>query len=1219
MARGPYQGTFTPNIRPTVVTAPDAIVKINGETDVLGCGSCKRKFDLSRYITAVQVDLHVDSSPGSASITLSIPRHTIDDFMVDGVPIITPMMEVEIFAKGYYVLEGLPQYYPIFWGIVTEVTDNYSGGEHTVTIQCADILKWWEICKMNINPAFTQPEGQTGRSIFGNVFFGMNPYDVIYTLALQSFGDIVIGTGTLVSLNKEATQKSTFNAALSDIMVYWNERFSKIRSNLLLYGINGVAVRGADLTESYRKGKGKYGNPYASTAVRNANGGNPATQLVFDPTDPNVVAFRTQFMQAGQVNFWQSEYETKLEIANKAKDSIGYEFYMDVTGDIVFKPPFYNLDVLPNKPVSWIQDIDVIDWNFNDSEAEVYTQVQLQGNFGGNTDYGIDEAATPYTSVTDYHLLRKYGWRTHTYNSEFLASPLLMFYHGLDVLDRLNSKRHHGSVTIPMRPELRLGFPIYIAPKDQFWYISGISHNISFGGRATTTLTLTARRQKFIAPRGIGTLKMTDPVKSSEVPVQTLATKKFHLDVGEAAEIPPVNADIKAGATSPYEQLVLRHPKTGRIVGYPNVVMVYTRPFRNVTSNQFKKLAGQKTTPNPAIKAKYKETIENQKIEAEKAQKGFQDEEFEKLRQKYLNNRWQYGFTSAGVYTYAYENTKTVRQFVLLNTGNITVTKDGQTTKKTEFFEGSSAMIRPVSDDRGFEVIGHMRYGRGISLRDGSLVLNEAGKKNGRAEIGVQFALSGDLFETLNAQSQGLTTISTGYANPAETIASMQPDDLQTAAVQTPEKKYEFVKVGEGFVDSAPLGSSEQQGVQASVEAGQLSRALTLAEMTVKGDALSVDEDCACMTGRADLAFINVGYQVKTINAANPDLDTPLFGTNAAFPQAGATAFGGKFSNVGVDDRPAAKAHFASAKAAAAKGDWDTAGAEFRKAYEASPAPSVLYNAGLAYQNGGDYDRALAYYKKYVATNPSDKKDVEAMIDQITKRLLASKKASIEASKAMGSAPTTTADIPGDAEIEALTSEPKTEEFDLGNPYPVKGSSLRIDDLRGKIDGYLTTLYKALDTPHQEYEEALRGKFVEQNVNPADVRFGTDIAQRGNNMTPPFSSPNRAALGDPVAIAQQASSASDNLAKSFDDFGKRLKAVTERKTLEGEIRSLDRQLTDATKKLGDARKAMETAPPDRRGALQATIDEQTKLIARLQQERLQKQTDLDKLNRESPP
>lgn len=169
MARGPFQGSFQPNLRPTVVTAPDALVYINGGLEIAGCPDCSRVFDLNKYITSITVDLNVDSVPGSASVQMAIPRHTIDDFYFDGTPIISPMMEIEIYAKGYYTLEGIPQYYPIFWGLTTEVNDNYSAGAHTVSINCSDILKWWELCKMNMNPALTSPGGKS-LSLFQNAF-----------------------------------------------------------------------------------------------------------------------------------------------------------------------------------------------------------------------------------------------------------------------------------------------------------------------------------------------------------------------------------------------------------------------------------------------------------------------------------------------------------------------------------------------------------------------------------------------------------------------------------------------------------------------------------------------------------------------------------------------------------------------------------------------------------------------------------------------------------------------------------------------------------------------------------------------------------------------------------------------------------------------------------------------------------------------------------------
>lgn len=1148
MARSPFQGNYSPNARPTVTTAPDAIVRINGETDVIGCSSCKRKFDFSKYITQVQVDLSVETVPGSANITMSIPRHAVDDFYFDGVPLVTPMMEVEIFAKGYYLLEGVPQIYPIFWGIITEVTDGYSSGEHTVTIQCADILKWWEICRMNINPAFTAPQGQAGRSIFGNVFFGTNPYDTIFTLANMAFGDVIVGTGSLISLYKEQSQKGLFNTVLGDIMNYWSTRFSRIRSNLLLYGVNGVAVRGDSIAQAYEKGKATKGQPFASSAVRAANGGNSATQLIFDPTDPNVTAFRTQFSQAGQVNFWQGEYQTKLELANTAKEAIGFEFYMDVTGDIVFKPPFYNLDILSNKPVSWIQDIDIIDWDFSESEAEVITQMSVSGSFGGNTEFGLSEEALPTTSITDYHLLRKYGWRPHTYNSEFMSDPLMMFYHGLDVMDRINSKRHRGTISIPMRPELRLGFPVYIASKDQIWYISGISHSLQFGGRATTSLTLTARREKFKAPKGISTLKMTGdfadaafkkakakydaatgskkgsppkppPPKKDAAPAgppttKQLAQKAFDLELGDAATIPPVNLDPNnPAANDPYEPLILRHPKTGRIVGYPNVVMAYTRPFDMSQANKaFDSIAGQKAPgTNSQIKTDKKAKVtEAQQKEKTRQLTQFVDERVSELVTKHARNRYQYGINSAGVYVYAHDTSKVITQFALLPQANITVSKDTkELSGKDSILSGGTAMVRPVSDERGFEVIGHFRYGRGVALRDGSLVMNEnvAGGKNTRTSVDMQVALSGDLFATLNAQSQGLTAVVSAYANPVDAITRLQPEDLQTAGTLVPEgpdgaKKAQFSEVDTNFVDAAPLGSPESKGLPVSVEAGQLSRALTLAEMTVRDEFVPNDDDCECQMGRADLAFLNVGYQVKTLNPSSPD-NAQLYGVTSVALE---SAYSGA------------------------------------KAFE-QRAIAATNQAKVLEDQIGTLQKALLS-----AATPEERTTIS---QQITEKDRARSTAISEAAEAK-------------AEGERARADAKDLASDMNNIGAPRSPDLKFSSIKSRVEDYLFGLYQALDEPHQRLENALRGDPSGQDPDrkPTPNLFtGREGDPTLSAFAPPFGSMSRSGLGDPIATAQQGSTAVDDLKRNFEKFGENLAKNAERERLTEEIGQLKGEIS----------------------------------------------------------
>jgi hypothetical protein len=63
-------------------------------------------------------------------------------------------------------------------------------------------------------------------------------------------------------------------------------------------------------------------------------------------------------------------------------------------------------------------------------------------------------------------------------------------------MTRRNGQVFTGGVSIPLRPELRLGYPVYIEHMDSFYYVTGITHNITFGSSATTDLSLQYKRER---------------------------------------------------------------------------------------------------------------------------------------------------------------------------------------------------------------------------------------------------------------------------------------------------------------------------------------------------------------------------------------------------------------------------------------------------------------------------------------------------------------------------------------------------------------------------------------------------------------------------------------------------------------------------------------------------------------------------------------------------
>lgn len=901
-----FRGTYQPNRRPYVTLTCDAYVTVQGQTETIACGECNRKIDINRYVTGINSEANVESAPGSCTINLSIPDNDINEFYVDGQFVLISMMEIEVYSKGYYTVGGFPQYYRTFWGLINNVQLNWSDGATTVTIACRDILRWWELTNVIVNPAFLDiPKTSSGYNLFQNQFSGMNPYTVIIALAKEAMGDFSLTTGSFTSFRPEdGPERAAISSFSKDIMAYWQLKFGNIWNNLVLFGSSG---------QSYTfSGEGGNVSPFK---IAKQIFEEEARQLSLNPETAEfkiqpheVAAFKVEVSRAGDVDFFQNETQSKLAIANTCRDQAGgYEFYCDTTGDIIFKPPFYNLNVMPNKPVSWIQDFEIIDDSITESEQEVYTHITSSGNaFGGVTDWGInDDITTPRTGVVDWHLLKRYGWRRLDVQVQWAGNPRKLFFHLLDWLDRINAKRESGTVTIPYRPEIRMGFPVWIPKYDSFFYIQGVSHQYSPGGQATTTLTLIAKRSKFIAPKNIGIVKSsgskaidtTNPVTQKKETTKTTSyTIEFPSDIGVNAGIVPVK-----GQSEEYGgPAILRNPKTGKLVGFPNVVMTYRTSLDGSSVQRTIEKSGS-TKMNKPIKQQRQsgKGAENSYNEVQRSVFSLlQTDARSNLLDRLRLHRYESGMTNAGVHDYAHDVDGIFKEFAIIPTDSITwgagtkdpnagtedspdgvtgvvagkdldqrlvetrnrlqqqiseldilivaakkelnkaikdrtsieqtlrrntkkrtktnnelspeeiqakeqldVARANEATKQANFdrlqaqksvlqlrtsnirkLKALNTMIRPVSDEFGFEVIGHQRYGRGAFIDRGKLQLSDPNSvgtnPNVVNQLGIQFAAQGGII-TDNPVEQNLGQESTNFAQLYET---MTPDEYVTGA-----------------------------------------------------------------------------------------------------------------------------------------------------------------------------------------------------------------------------------------------------------------------------------------------------------------------------------------------------------------------------------------------------------------------------------------------------
>ena len=487
---------------------------------------------------------------------------------------------------------GIPvnPYYQVFHGVVTEASHEYSGGEYTASVSCSDVLHFWQNLKVSTNGAVFGPRpDSSGVSpvLQGHSFQGASPYSIIYTLYRVGFGaagavEYNLAKETNVDVTSEVSGQTHYKSAA----LWWEKRWASNSVRLKMYGADGTLYNA--WTQAYLGlfsgknpeqlktllGKGKTDrNPFSSTADKTLAklardlGYNPLSSQVSVAVDSggNVTrqdalkqqAFSMDLSVLGNVNLFETEYLSKLEVANAVRTITGFEFYQDVTGDLVFKPPMYNMDTSTD-PVYVIDDADLISASQSEREPEA-TYVKASGTHAAVSNVkgvGLDGWLGMTSTYIDYRLVAQFGWREAEFESSYISDTRALFVLAMNRLDLVNVGCKSASITIPLRPELRPGYPVYVKYLDCFYYIQSMSHSFQFGGQCTTTINGVAKRAKFNAPGvvpgnrppNIGDIRLDNPY----LPSLPLTLKRSE-----------VEGQNETGPTS----------DPPRIQGFPNVVM----------------------------------------------------------------------------------------------------------------------------------------------------------------------------------------------------------------------------------------------------------------------------------------------------------------------------------------------------------------------------------------------------------------------------------------------------------------------------------------------------------------------------------------------------------------------------------------------------------------------------------------------------------------------
>ena len=604
----PYAGTWAPNKRNVVQWTPDFLVYLNGDTSLPGCPTCRHNIPIMEFINSISVDFGVEPGASNCSIGMAIPRHYGDSLFRDGNTLLRPALEIHVYFRGYFPMKGLtspnsqpvagvnlsdiPQhpYYPVFHGVVTQVTHEYSGGFHTANMTCAGMLHFWETQKMS---------GTQGGSFFGarpvnsgvqttltgHPMSGKSPYSIIYSLYRDTAG-VADGVGFALSsrTNYGAINATTGDSLYAMTLRYWEQRFRGKIYGLRMHGASGQLFTSSQQAYLSLYGTNSLGggSPHSTANVNNSTGHPSDDAFARDPAlllglrargadgrvlrQPDTIlagalgnggrlglnvlqlqAFPTDIGSYGQVNLWESTYESKMDIATAVTNVCGYEFYQDADGDLVFKPPLYNLDTSSSR-VYRIEPEDIVSINFTEAEPNA-TYCVIKGGAFQNLRGVVDESEWGCRSTyVDYKLVAQFGWKEASLESTYYTNAKSAFFFAINHLDKMNVGTNSCTVTIPLRPEIRPGYPVYIPHIDCFYYVTQVSHSLNLGSECNTTLTLTARRRKFLPPGKSGTANISFDAQLTQI-------------------------DLAATANPIRPLQTLDNNGTPRITGFPNVVM----------------------------------------------------------------------------------------------------------------------------------------------------------------------------------------------------------------------------------------------------------------------------------------------------------------------------------------------------------------------------------------------------------------------------------------------------------------------------------------------------------------------------------------------------------------------------------------------------------------------------------------------------------------------
>jgi len=424
-----------------------------------------------------------------------------------------PMDKVKVFMQNRFDNpNGDLKYSKVFEGLIDKSTVNYNNGGITITIQCSDIAKWLLNSIYNFNPALS-------KALFDDITGDgkVTPFqsNLASQLSTEIIKNIVLGSEEgILELTPERYQylysfdgyrnrlfyisgTSAIDNYNTDGIVPSSDRKTGVpkqaeQSVETKYFVETPKTSGCGFLKLSPSENGKETKDQNKTVkeIQQQTDFNNETLYI----DPNVKDFPPVLRMFKNVfELWNHQYKNRWDIIkNDIIAPLECEFFMDSNGQLVYKPPYYNINPgvryrvkernnitadeyeVINGDQYLIFEEELKKYTFTEDDSGICTVFWVEGKVDYDIFGSVGMVANT-TYVSDVKLAQRFGYRAQQKTIPLFGRPEKKESredYAKSYMNRKNSKYKSGSISITLRPELSLGKTIAIIPGDVKKYLS---------------------------------------------------------------------------------------------------------------------------------------------------------------------------------------------------------------------------------------------------------------------------------------------------------------------------------------------------------------------------------------------------------------------------------------------------------------------------------------------------------------------------------------------------------------------------------------------------------------------------------------------------------------------------------------------------------------------------------------------------------------------------